>query len=670
MTMQDNRTESAFILLLFLFSFILYVNSANAPFYFDDYHMIEANTFIKDFRYILHLFKGYVTSDNVIKGMCRPFLMLTFALNYHTGGLNPQGYHIINILLHLLNALFLWYFLKFFRKESPLAVLAMVTMLFLSHPVNTETVNYLSSRSDLMVTLFVGCGFLSYLYRRHFLSLVCYASSLLVKETGLCLPLFVLAYDSIFTFTSLRPSFIRKKLDENKRASYYTAVFLVTCMYFLYKHVVFTPTPVELFRSYYSNFLTQSAVTFFYLRLFLWPYPLNLIHYFPDINNIFSPGVFLAVLGVISMIVMVFALRKRSPVVSFGIAFFLIGLLPKFYAPLSLVAAEHHFYMPSVGVYLILFILAGKVYSRYRKVFIYTGVGLISLFTVLVWFRNYEFTDSFLFWRLSVDREPLAATAHNQLGVEYLKKGNLEAAEEQFREALLYSERGHTTVHSKANLAAVYRNKKEYAKATAILEELAALDPVPARIYENLGVIYMELGKESEALSAWGKELELYPRSPRVYALLGLHYLGKKDLCQAGEAFNKALQLDPDTPLAYFGLGQIARRNADPASAILYYRKAISLKPDLVGAHYALGLVYAEKGDHRAVQELKRVIQLQPDFKEAYNDLAVFYASITPPEWRLSKIYAEKAVRFGYPVDKGFLNLIDKNLKTKQESRI
>ena len=96
-----SRAEKTIILLvLSLSALLLYSNSFNNPFIFDDEHMIEGNLLIKDLRHIPLFFKGYVTSYPIAQGMCRPLLMITFSLNYLIGKLNPQGYHLINIIFH------------------------------------------------------------------------------------------------------------------------------------------------------------------------------------------------------------------------------------------------------------------------------------------------------------------------------------------------------------------------------------------------------------------------------------------------------------------------------------------------------------------------------------------------------------------------------------------
>ena len=653
------RKEKALIFLFLLFTFLVYSNSFNIPFYFDDTHMIVGNLFIKNLKYLPLFFKGYVTSFPIKKGMCRPLLMLTFFINYWSGGLNPLSFHILNILFHFLNGLVLFLLLKFFKKDSSLTVIFFVALLFLSHPLNTEAVNYISCRSDLMVTLFLGIAFLCYLKERHILSLFCYILCLLSKETGLCFPFLVIAYDFIFLSRGINLAYLKKR----QRMLFYLSFLSLTFIYFLYKDIFFQSKGYFLpVRSFYANFLLQSFVSFFYLRLFLFPYPLNLAHSWPEFNTLFEPLAFFSLLGIITLIVFIFIFKKRNPLISFGIAWYLVGLLPKFYARLQYPAMEHHFYLPSVGIYLIVFDIGCRIYLKNKKYFIYPLLGVILSFSLLSWLRNYEWQDKFRFWRIAVGREPSSGIAHNQLGLEYLKKGMLDKAEKEFEKAVKTAHNISVIVHSKGNLAGIYRERKEYEKAIKTLKEILSLGFPPPHLYEDLGLIYMEMGKEKEAVLSWIKEAKVYPQMPNSYVLLALYYIKGKQLKKAERLLNKALRLNPDFYLTCYGLGLLYEKKKELTLAKKYYKKAISLKPSFVDAHYSLGRVYAQEGNSKAIEEFKIAIRLNPQDARVYNDLAVCYASLNPPNWRLAKEYIEEAKKRGYPVEKELIDLIDKNL--------
>ena len=281
----------------------------------------------------------------------------------------------------------------------------------------------------------------------------------------------------------------------------------------------------------------------------------------------------------------------------------------------------------------------------------------------MTWFRNYEFSDRFIFWRSTVEREPRAAAAHNQLGLVYLQRGEISKAEDEFKKSIIYAQRPLTVVNAKVNLAGVKILKRELDEALVILKEILAINGLPPpRIYEDLGIVLMEMGKEKEALAAWRKELDFFPRSPRVYALMGLYFLKKRNWEKGKELLTLALKLEPDSPLAYYGLGKIAQERGDLQLAVSLFRRAIALKFDIAGAHYSLGRIYLSSGEYeKAKFEFEVTINLDPNFKEAYNDLAVIYASDTPPDWKKAKEYIDKARELGFPVKEGLLKIINQH---------
>ena len=160
MKISSKKQEIIIVMILALFTVISYFNSINGSFIFDDNHMIVNNTFIIHSKYFHNFFKGFVTSYPVNKGMCRPLLMLTFAFDYANSKLNPLGYHITNMILHFLNGILIYFLLKNLQKNSSKTLLTLISLLFIVHPINTEAVTYISSRSDLLITFFVLAIFL------------------------------------------------------------------------------------------------------------------------------------------------------------------------------------------------------------------------------------------------------------------------------------------------------------------------------------------------------------------------------------------------------------------------------------------------------------------------------------------------------------------------------
>ena len=538
--MQTRNQESIFILALATVCILIYLPSLPAPFIFDDKHMIVGNSLIKHPAEFKKLFQGYVTSDPATpKGMLRPLLMLTFAANYATSGLNPIGYHIFNILIHFLNALLIYFTLKHLTKNiQPSAAAGVLAFLFAVHPINSETVTYISCRSDLLAVFFILAGFLLYLKNRHWACLLVYLPALLTKETALCLPILIAAHELI----------LRPKERPAKKTFFVGAIFIITTLIYLsYRAGFFEPSAPRVLRSPLTNIFLQSGVTMFYLGMFIWPTQLNILHDLPITGSLNEPLTILSTIAVILLAVLAIRLRKNFPWQSLGLAWFLIGLLPKFYAPLHFPACEHHLYLPSIGLYILAMPWLSGIWNVRKKYLPCVLTAIAAIFIALTSIRSAEYADPLVFWHVSAERNPGSATIANQLGAQYFNLRLYQEAEQQFVRTLELSQRIEDTINAKINLSNIYIIQAKYPQALAQLTACLKLRKVPAPgVYHNIGVIYWQAKNYPLAETAWAEELRLYPASfatcsalGRLYLKLGENEKGRKLLLQAD-------QLNPD----------------------------------------------------------------------------------------------------------------------------
>jgi tetratricopeptide (TPR) repeat protein len=368
--------------------------------------------------------------------------------------------------------------------------------------------------------------------------------------------------------------------------------------------------------------------------------------------------VFISVLGLIAMALCIPALKKKRPLLSFGLAWYLICLIPKFYGVLNVVAAEHHFYLPSIGIFIMAAWLSVSFYKRYKPVYTAIAVIMIGIFSVMVWMRNFQWQDSVRLWKAALKVDPQSEIAWHNVGADYLDKKDFTNAQKCFQKSLELSTKGKVNVESRIGLAMVMAARRQFAEAEALLKETLALHPTYSGTYLFLGKLYKDAGELKKAEEAWMQGLRLDPGSSHMYVGLGVLYLEQEKLAQAKEQFQKALAANPDSGMAYFGLGQVYERIASFDQAIGAYEKAVRLNPGHAKTHYCLGTLYAKRNDTRAFWHLQEAVRLDPDFAEAHNNLAVFYASLNPPKLSHAREHAQKALKLGYAVDKRFLESI------------
>ncbi len=657
--MDNVSRDKAVVIALALLCIILYGNTLWSPFVFDDLHSIQNNLFIKHPRYASLFFQGYYTSETIVQqGMFRPLLLLTFALNYFFSGLRPLGYHLINILLHFLNAVLLYSLLKALKKDIPWGVCTLVTLLFAAHPLNTEAVGYITSRSDVLLTFFILCGCILYIRGKIWFSLVLYLLALLTKEIALVFGLLIIAYD--FSLSASGKLFLGRI---RQRGIFYIILIAVTASYWSYRGFVLhshiaTISSVAPLRSAWSNILVQSAVTFFYLRMFLWPYPLSIHHPFPGLNSLWDPIAFSSVAAIASMGILVVALKKKQPLISFCIAWYLICLSPKFYARLYVVAAEHHFYLASIGVYIMIAALLSKPYLRWRRPIVYAAVSFFIACSILTWSRNHDWSDAFRLWSHELKVEPSSTIAMYNLGVQYLERGDYAQARRLIEETMARSKTLESQVSARIGLAFIAEKERRFPESVRLLEEAAKIDQRNYYIYNFLGRAYAAMGREKEAEGAWRKGLSLSPRASEIQGAMGRLYLARNDHARAEYFFREAIESNPDSYMAYYELGKLLEERQDTAGAIKAYRKSVALNPAYAYSRYALGTLFAQQGDLRALRQLEKAAALAPDFPEAHNNLAVLYASMSPPRLESARLHAQKALSLGYKVDEAFLKML------------
>jgi tetratricopeptide (TPR) repeat protein len=661
--MDQKKEHQILIFGLAVSCLVLYFNSFWNAFAFDDFHTIVDNLYVKDLRYVPMFFKGYCASlPDITRGMFRPLLMLTFAMNYFFGGLSPIGFHIINTLIHFLNGVMLYVLLRTLRKDFAFGWVFLITLLFIFHPLNTEAVSYIACRSDLLVTFLLISAVITFLRKRLVFSVFLYALALLTKETALVYGFLIFACEFIFGIRSEEDAKGRRS-----RYAFYAVVILLTAAYWFMRGVVFAKPIQEALlapvrnpvRGIGENILIQLRVSVLYLRLFFFPYPLMLDHYIElpggwgDPMALFSCGVVGAAFALIV------AFRKRLPLVSFGLCWYFIGLLPKFYAVLNFPAMEHHAYLPGIGLFLALAALLWPWYRTYRRKIVIVAAGILGIFTLMVWQRNYEWKTGQSLYESAVTRNPYSAVAHNNLGIQLASEGLSAQAEEEFKKGLSLSDSVAVQVNARINLAHIYANRKEYDEAFRQLNLALKKKPRYYEIYQALGIVYTQIGRDDEAEAVWLKGLSFYSRSAAILENLGLLTLKQERYEEARRYFERVLQLVPDSNRAYFYLGQIFEKENDLPQAIAAYEKSIHLNPSFALAHYCLGTLYAARQDSQALWHLQEAVKLNPAFPEAHNNLAVLYSSMVPPRLGLARYHAKKASSLGYPVDEEFLKTLD-----------
>lgn len=653
------------IALIVVLGVIAYANSFSNPFIWDDENLIVNNPYIKDIRLIKSVFTKDLGYGTQFSNFYRPLQTLSFELDYYLWGLNPFGFHLTNLLLHIGCALLIYFlFVQLLPEARRVALIT--ALLFLTHPIQTEAVTYISGRADSQVSLFMLLSLIFYIKQSRkvwprnitylSLSVISFIFALLCKETSLILPLLILLYDMSFSKDNLR---FRDKLKIR-----YSLFLLVTLIYILLRTTVLNFLHRPLFLANTSlglRMLTGAKIFALYLGLLLFPFPLHMERSVPMVSSILDRGVLPSLILLIFLAILIVRSYRYSKICFFAGIWFFLNLLPvSNIVPLNANMAEHWLYLPSAGFFLLIALAIDELFKQPKST---KGLAIILLIILLMFYsfltikRNREWKDPQSFFQSILYYNPRSAEAHNCLGAIYKQQGKFDSAIDEFEQAVKIEP---LNFKSYGNLGSALRGKREYSLAISAYKKALQLRPDIPGLYNNLGNIYIDQGQPSKAEQTFLKALKLYPEFALCRTNLAKVYykMGKIDL--AIEECRKALALEPDLVLARYNLAVFYQAQKEYDLAIAEYKKLVKIAPRYVSAHLNLGTAYNVTGRlDEAIEQYQRVLELNPSLYHAYHNLGVVYYK--KREYVLAKRHLLRALELnpGYEPSKEFLKKLE-----------
>lgn len=441
-----NATARASIQLIALCSLTVavYLGSFRGSFHYDDLLTIIENPHLESRQ----TFVGHLDH------MVRPVLYATFLFDHSLYGTTPAGYHLLNLLLHFGSGLLIYRILTgaVMDKHSPVPF--WTTLLFLIHPIGTETVTYISGRaSGLMAFLYLFALFLyikadepseNVTRRRLYLpgALASFVLALGSKETAITLPIIFLLWDVLVRRVN-GPTFRATILY---RQSPFWIVLLVAAGW-AWSHPRYTALAEFSFtiRPFWDNLLSQIHVAAYSLRLFFTPWNQNFDHDLPVFHSLTQWPLPLDLLLLLAVAGSALFSAKRLPLAAFGLAWFFIQLLPTSLIPRNDLLSERNLYLPAIGLVLASVTCGSHIAQRLLTVIhqpALVRVGAVVLATSLVvalslftYERNQLYHDRLLLWSDAVAKSPNKARPHNNLGYAYALRDDWDRAIEEFRTA-------------------------------------------------------------------------------------------------------------------------------------------------------------------------------------------------------------------------------------------
>jgi len=541
------------ILIILVIGFLVYVNTLPNQFVWDDEEQIVKNPLVQNLSNLPLIFKSstfYGGGGAPTGWFYRPMMTLSYLLNYWAWGGRPFGFHLFQVIIHLLNSVFIFLiFSRIFSREkisNSRLISFLMALVFVVHPANVEAVSYIAALQESLYTLF-GLVVLFILTRvkdlqlkNYFLLGILVLLSLLSKESA------VFIIPLIFVFLILY---------QKEKVGYWLGFSVTAALVYLFlrlgiaKIPLFAPNvgPVA------ESSLIQRLITIpyeivSYLRIIFFPKDLFICQH-ALISNIsdFRFWGYLALLGMLGMLGVCWGIRLKSKAFFFFVFWFFGALfLVLNIIPLDMTVAERWLYFPFIGFLGMVGIILGEVIRAFPKVFLsnlflFCLVVLFSCLSLRTIIRNSSWHDGLTLYGHDVLLNPNAFDLQNNYGVELFRAGRLEEAKIHFERSIELYPRWWFAYN---NLGVVYERKGDLAQARRLYEQTIKISDYYLA-YENLAFLMLKTEPLPETIKFVEEGLEKLPLNTRLRTVLVVAYYRDNRYDQALIEAKRLFQLNP-----------------------------------------------------------------------------------------------------------------------------
>lgn len=498
-------------------------------------------------------------------GGARPVLTATYWLNFLISGASPFAYHLVNVLLHAGTSVLIFFIYDrlFAISHAPshrrwFALFG--ATLFLVHPLQTESVDYIAGRSELVSGFFFCAAWLVFL--RNFEKdagfgltgkiLLLGALAVLSKESAIGLPALLLLTDLYFSDRPILQQLTRRL----KLYSVFVLGAVAAAVLILRSLTSGTAAGFSSGVGPFDYALTQCRVILTYLRLFLIPAGQNADWQLPFYHSFTQGAAGWYVLGLLALLALTLWLYNRERLISFGLAAFLLMLAPtSSIVPIKDALAERRMYLPIAGLILAFLGVAAKVLHTPVQRWV-TAAMLVLACAALSHSRSAVWASDLTLWRDSAQANPANYRAHFGLGSALLIRRDCAGAAREFAAARSLEKSDDQILW---NLAVAYQCGKQPAEALVAFRSYAAAHPT-ADAYNQIGLVEAALSNTEAALDAFDQSLKIDPNNSMAYAYRGVARVALNDPEAAQADLRRALDLDPQNQVAAKGFSMLAAR--------------------------------------------------------------------------------------------------------------
>ena len=635
---------------------VIYGNSLFNPFHYDDTATVVINRNIQTLRNIPRFFSDPRMATAIPlpsqAGHYRPLVVMSYSINYALGGLNPVGYHLVNLAFHLGSAFLIFLIVKTMlicglevsgqksevRRDSAQFFASIAAgLIFLVHPFNSEAVNYTTARSSLMSGFFYLLAFYCWVRFRsetrqvegfldkksevsgrtfYIISLVAFIAGMLSKEVVITFPVMVWLYDLYFGGRSLKPaaadakalrtlhSVLRNLLDWRTYLPYLPFVLIVVIPYLIIRTFSFGKVVPRFERDLWTQILTELPVLVGHWKLFLWPKGLSLMHDADIYRSLVWPVLLSGVLLFLytgASIYLAFLRQPRWRILSFFMLWFFIVLIPTTIIPLNVIFQENRGYLSVVTFAVMGGMFIGELCRKGDwKISAGVIILLAAIYSTVTVYRNRVWGDDLRLWKDTAAKAPRTADAYNGLAGTYRERGDLFLSLQTVRKGISVNP---NNAFLWINLGQVHELMGDIDQAILDYKTGLEMDPNQAYLWKDLGMLYSRKGDAEHAEASFREALKLRSDDPSFYYRLGKALAERGKLTEAVDMFEKGVTLYPRYSMARFELGSTLEKLGRSGEAIVQYREIIRQGSGRRGSQALIS------GDGKEMKPAEKVIE-------------------------------------------------------------
>lgn len=647
--------------MLILLVFIMYFPVLKADYIWDDDAYVVNNMNLRDTQGLKRIWLEPKTSPQYY-----PLVFSSFWIERQLFGPNPQISHLLNVCLHILNALLLWAVLRFLGIGAAF----FIALVFAIHPVHLESVAWITERKNVLSAFFYLLSMLAYLHyslpakakaaKKSFRSIALYLTgmflficALLSKTVTATLPMILLSIlwwkkEKLrkWDWLAIFPLFILG------------IVFGLSTVWLEVHHVGALGEEWNL--SIVSRFLIAGRAVWFYIGKIIWPQALSFIYprWFIDPSDVRQ---FIYPLSLLVFGLGLWFFRKKTGKESLvAVFFFICSLFPALgffnvYPMQFSYVADHFQYLASIGIIaliivslkntlnklkivkfqyiLMMTLVLSLIYVGRREVGKYNNLEMLWNDTIIknsdCWMaynnlgtlkiKQKKYAEARTYFNEVLKRKPGFAIAFNNLGMTWMHEGDLVRAKENFSKAIagnsLYAE-------AYNNLGVALGREQNFSEAIINYQHTLEIDPQYVMAHYNLANVWSRRNNFKEAEKHYREAIRIRPDFAMAYYYYGVSLLRQGRQQEALQNLQLAFGLKPDFSLGYFLVGNIFMEQGKTSDAITHYSKAVEIDPGYAEAHCNLGTALLKRLQlESAIDHFRSALHIKPNYAAAENNL-------------------------------------------------